>query len=130
VWIQLQNPDKATFFKSVSAGRSGVWAIDSSGKLWVRLGIQVQFPEGTSWAPVSDNIKSVSAGDRTDLWAVLENQHGVGGVIVRRRGISPATPSGEDWETCIGGGWKHVSIRGWTKWNSIHRKEILNFHFY
>jgi len=115
VWIQLQNPDKATFFKSVSAGRSGVWAIDSSGKLWVRLGIQVQFPEGTSWAPVSDNIKSVSAGDRSDLWAVLENQHGVGGVIVRRRGISPATPSGEDWETCIGGGWKHVSIRGWTK---------------
>ena len=115
VWIQLQNPDKYTVFRSVSAGRSGVWAVDSGGKLWLRQGIQAHFPEGTSWTAVADNVRSVSAGDRQDLWAVLETQHGVGGVVVRRRGITPATPAGEDWETCIGGGWKQISIRGWTK---------------
>ena len=115
VWIQIQNPDKTTIMRTVTAGRSGVWCLDSTAKLWLRQGITTTFPEGTSWLHVADNVKNVSSGDREDLWAVLDNYKGVGGVIVRRRGISPSNPGGEDWEICIGGGWKQVSTRGWSK---------------
>ena len=73
------------------------------------------FPEGTAWLHVADNVKQVTAGDREDMWAVLDNYKGVGGVIARRRGVSPASPGGDDWEICVGGGWKHLCIRGWTK---------------
>merc|ERR1711862_55307 len=36
----------------------------------------------------------------------------VNGIIVRRSGITSATPIGVGWEVVIGGGWKDLSIRG------------------
>jgi len=117
IWIQIENPDKQTVFRSISAGRCGVWVLDVSSRLWLRQGAtnNTGFPEGTAWLHVADNVKQVTAGDREDMWAVLDNYKGVGGVIARRRGVSPASPGGDDWEICVGGGWKHLCIRGWTK---------------
>ena len=60
-WIQIQNPDKATFFKSVSVGRSGVWALDTSGKLWLRQGIQARVykvPNNLIFFPIPIDIPS------------------------------------------------------------------------
>jgi hypothetical protein len=56
--------------------------------------------------------RSVSAGAVGDLWAVVDNYQGVGGVVVRRRAITPACPGGEDWEPGLGGGWKQITVRG------------------
>ncbi len=56
--------------------------------------------------------RSVSAGEVGDLWAVLDCYEGVGGVVVRRRGINPASPGGDEWEPCVGGGWKQITVRG------------------
>jgi len=115
VWIQLNNPDTTTQFRSVEGGRAGLWAVDTAGKLWVRRGLSVQFPEGTCWGQVCSNVRSVSCGDTGDLWAVVDEVNGVSGVLARRGGVTPSNPGGEEWEVAIGGGWKHLSVRGWVK---------------
>jgi hypothetical protein len=61
---------------------------------------------------LDNNCRSVSAGEVGDLWAVLDSYEGVGGVVVRRRGINPASPGGDEWEPCVGGGWKQITVRG------------------
>ena len=75
VWIQVPKADRhEAGLKSVTRGRSGLWAVDGAGKLWLRRGIQPQFPEGTSWLHVASDVRSLSAGEGTaDLWAVLDN---------------------------------------------------------
>ena len=115
VWIQLSNPDITTRFRSVEGGRAGLWAVDTTGKLWVRRGVSVQFPEGTCWGEVCSNVRSVSCGDTGDLWAVVDEVSGVNGVVARRGGVTPSNPGGEEWEIAIGGGWKHLTVRGWVK---------------
>jgi len=115
VWIQLSNPDPATKFRCVEGGRAGLWAVDTSCKLWIRRGLSVQFPEGTCWGHVCSNVRSVSCGDTGDLWAVVDECNGVNGVLARRGGVTPSNPGGEEWEVAIGGGWKHLSVRGWVK---------------
>ena len=74
-WIQLLNPDN-TKFRSVEAGRNGIFAIDTGNKLWLRVGVSVQYPEGLSWNHVSDNVRSVTVGDSADIWAVLDSHSG------------------------------------------------------
>jgi len=115
LWVQLSNPDQTIKYRSVEAGRSGLWAVDTGGKLWLRKGISIQYPEGTSWLLVCSSVRSISCGDAGDLWAVVDDINGVSGVLARRGGITPCNPGGEDWEVGIGGGWKHLSVRGWVK---------------
>ena len=87
-----------------------------NNKLWLRAGRAPQYPEGTSWLSVCGGVRSLSLGHGTpDLWAVLEEVEGVSGVLARRSGVTPASPAGQDWDVCIGGGWKQVTIRAWTK---------------
>ena len=115
VWVQLSNPDCNTRFRCVEGGRAGLWAVDTSAKLWIRRGVSVQFPEGTSWGLVCPNVRSVSCGDTGDLWAVVDECNGVNGVLARRGGVTPSNPGGEEWDYAVGGGWKHLSVRGWVK---------------
>ena len=115
-WVQLPSPDSTTRLKSIEAGRAGVFALDVNNKLWLRAGRAPQYPEGTSWLAVCGGVRSLSLGHGTpDLWAVLEEVEGVSGVLARRSGVTPASPAGQDWDVCIGGGWKQVTIRAWTK---------------
>ena len=109
-WVQLASPDSATRMRSVEAGRAGILAVDQTNKLWVRRGVSPQFPEGTSWSQVCGGVRSVSAGDTGHVWAVLDEVEGRSGVLAARSGTA-----GEDWQLCIGGGWKYVTVRGWTK---------------
>ena len=109
-WLQLASPDSSTRMRSVEAGTAGIFAVDTSNKLWVRRGVSPQFPEGVNWSPVCGGVRSVSVGGRGDLWAVLDEVQGGSGVLARR-----SVNGGEEWELCIGGGWKQVSVRGLVK---------------
>ena len=115
-WLQLSSPDSTTRLRSVEAGKAGIFALDVTNKLWLRAGRSPQYPEGTSWVAVCGGVRSVSLGHSLgNLWAVLEEVGGVSGVLARRSGITPACQAGDDWDICIGGGWKQVTVRAWTK---------------
>ena len=85
-----------------------MWGVDSGGGLWQRRGGGAHCPEGQAWAEVAQGVRCVSSGP-SGLWGVLEEG---GGVLARRGGMTPACPGGQDWEAALGGGWKHVSVRG------------------
>jgi hypothetical protein len=115
--------------RSVSLGGSSatrVWAVDVSNRLYLRKEVTVVFPEGTVWEQVATDVKSISASETGELWAVLDRVTpdsvvtglvdalvGTGspasstmadarGVLVRRSGITPGHPTGTGWDIALG----------------------------
>ncbi len=61
--------------RSVSiGGPSGtqVWALDNGNRLYIRKEVTVVFPEGAAWHQVATDVKSISASESGELWAVLD----------------------------------------------------------
>ncbi|XP_014095584.2 tectonin beta-propeller repeat-containing protein [Bactrocera oleae] len=112
-WQMVEAPSGVTF-RTVAAGRVGIWALDNHNRLAVRKEITKTFPEGSHWQflPNMPNIpphtdthigfKSVSVG--AEVWAIALN-----GVVCQRCGITKENPAGAGWNLGIPGQWQHIS---------------------
>ncbi|KAK1121372.1 hypothetical protein K0M31_010666 [Melipona bicolor] len=126
--IQWQNvePPSGAHLKQISVGKDVVWALDTTGKLSVRRGVQVNvFPEGTHWQtlpvmpndPIHIDMSVINAKQGFRHVAVAREQGQVwavsgAGILCRRIGISNENPAGTGWATGIGANWQHVSVEG------------------
>ncbi|XP_077490188.1 tectonin beta-propeller repeat-containing peroxin 23 [Amblyomma americanum] len=122
VWFHVEPPTGSSPLVKISAGDATVCAVDAAGKLWRRADVMDEFPEGTAWNLVSDNVHSVSVGPDDQVWAVIDvirnKRVHLSRVLARRKGITEENPLGTDWDTGYGMSWRHVSIRGCTRHES------------
>ncbi|KAL1483083.1 hypothetical protein MTO96_002153 [Rhipicephalus appendiculatus] len=116
IWFHIEPPSSSTTLTKISAGYATVCAIDASGKLWRRAEVLDDFPEGTTWTLMSENVHAVSVGPDDQVWAVIDVIRNkrvlLSRVLARRKGITEENPVGTEWETGYGMSWRHVSIRG------------------
>uniref|UniRef100_A0A8C4N964 Tectonin beta-propeller repeat containing 1b n=1 Tax=Eptatretus burgeri TaxID=7764 RepID=A0A8C4N964_EPTBU len=103
-------------FCQVSVGDCTVCCVDKQGNLWLREGLEKGGTSGTGWKLISDNIRKVSVGPVDQIWAIADHVQGTmslsRGTVAHRIGVGPASPAGVRWEYGIGGGWDHISVRG------------------
>ncbi|XP_035211237.1 tectonin beta-propeller repeat-containing protein 1-like isoform X2 [Stegodyphus dumicola] len=115
-WCHVEPPQVGSPLRQISAGRTRVFAVDESCRLWSRQEIVPIFKEGTHWKWVSDDVKQVSVGPMDQVWCIKNNfvtlSGVISGVVCKRCGITEENPCGTDWEQGIGGCWNHVTIRG------------------
>ncbi|OAD62069.1 Tectonin beta-propeller repeat-containing protein [Eufriesea mexicana] len=126
--IQWQNvePPTGAHLKQISVGKDVVWALDTTGRLFIRREIQMNvFPEGTHWQtlpvmpndPIHIDISVINAKQGFRHIAVAKDQGQVwavsgAGILCRRIGITDENPAGTGWATGIGANWQHVSVGG------------------
>ncbi|CAN8008320.1 unnamed protein product, partial [Ixodes pacificus] len=105
-WFHVEPPPGGSPLVQVSVGQTAVCAVDASGKLWRRLEVMEFFPEGTEWALVSANVRSVSVGPSDQIWAVvdvvLNRRNILHRVLARREGVTMDNPIGTHWESGFG----------------------------
>ncbi|KAG0417671.1 hypothetical protein HPB47_005434, partial [Ixodes persulcatus] len=105
-WFHVEPPPGGSPLVQVSVGQTAVCAVDASGKLWRRLEVMEFFPEGTEWALVSANVRSVSVGPSDQIWAVvdvvLNRRNILHRVLARREGVTIDNPVGTHWESGFG----------------------------
>ena len=90
-WINV--PSKQ---KHITAGESGVWAIDEKHQLQLRLGISDESPEGKQWYPITGMMKQIDSGPLGILCGITTKQ-----TIDCRTGVSLTDPKGNGWSTII-----------------------------
>lgn len=117
-WQPLESPSGVTF-KQISAGKCGVWVLDSNGRLAVRKEISTTFPEGSHWQILVNiptdpphyegcvGFKSVSVGD-----VVMAASNS--GYICFRVGITDCNPAGTGWNLGIPGNWQSVTVNSFS----------------
>jgi tectonin beta-propeller repeat-containing protein 1 len=117
-WQTLESPS-GVVFKQISAGKAGVWALDSTGRLAVRKEINLSFPEGTHWQLLvnvaSDpphyegcvGFKCVSVGK--EVFATSNS-----GYVCKRVGITSKDPAGSGWNLGIPGNWQHMCVNSYS----------------
>ena len=99
---QLIEPPGGVSFKQISAGKCGIWALDTVGRLSVRKEINGTFPEGSHWQLLpnvlndpphyegNSGFKNVSVSEH--VFAVSQS-----GYVCKRSGITPLNPAGTGW---------------------------------
>ncbi|GIX90370.1 tectonin beta-propeller repeat-containing protein 1 [Caerostris extrusa] len=115
-WCHIEPPQVGCPLRQISAGKTRVFAVDESNRLWSRQEIVPIFKEGTHWKLVSEDVKQVSVGPTDQVWCIKNNfitSSGViSGVVCHRTGISEENDCGAGWDQGIGGCWTHVTVRG------------------
>ncbi|NXQ85258.1 TCPR1 protein, partial [Nyctibius grandis] len=114
-WYHIPSPRKRKL-KQVSVGRMSVFVLDINGNLWYREGITPDYPQGSTWDYVSNNICKISVGPLDQVWVIadkVQGRHSLSrGTVCHRTGVQPMRPKGLTWDYGIGGGWEHITVRG------------------
>lgn len=58
-----------------------MWAVDASGKVWQRKGMNATYPMGLTWSQVPGLVRQLSIGKRGEMWAVSMATGGKGEVL-------------------------------------------------
>lgn len=104
----------------VTSGGSGVWGINSLGKLFYRRGVAPLAPKGSYWEMVTaPRLYRVDSGPMGAL-LVLDDI----GQILLREGITMANPVGTFW-SLVGVGYKSLSIGSYGYWAVNDREEVF-----
>ena len=88
---------------SISDGTSGVWAVDSKGKVLYREGVTAAEPKGTSWDVIekipleNDAAVQIDVSGKGQVCIVTKNS-----LILCRGGINKLNPKGFGWQTKVG----------------------------
>lgn len=116
-WETVDAP-KGVTLKMVSVGKCGVWALDTSGRLSVRQEVSSFLPRGSHWQTLALDSNSAACGEgdaplpTTPLAIpacgyrhVYSGDHvwviSVTGKLLYRLNVSPASPTGTGWATCL-----------------------------
>ena len=78
--------------KHITAGESGVWAINEKKQVQLRLGISDELPEGKQWYQINGKMKQVDSGPLGVLCGIT-----VKNTIDCRTGVSLTDPKGNGW---------------------------------
>lgn len=78
--------------KYITAGESGVWAINDQNQVQLRLGISDTLHEGKQWYQVPQKMKQLDSGPLGILCGITVEEK-----IVCRTGISVTNPKGNGW---------------------------------
>ena len=86
-WILVQ-----TNQKYITAGESGVWAVDVQNQVQLRLGISDKLPEGKQWYRVNGKMKKIDSGPLGVLCGITVETE-----IKCRTGVTLTDPKGNGW---------------------------------
>ncbi|XP_064478481.1 tectonin beta-propeller repeat-containing protein 1-like isoform X2 [Ornithodoros turicata] len=114
IWSEVQ-PPTGSRLSQVSAGHSGVCAVDTVRRLWYHADVTQTVPEGDTWHLVSEGVSRVSVGPNDQVLAIIdvvESGTALTNVVARRLGMTRACPSGTGWETGFAVEWSYISARG------------------
>uniref|UniRef100_T1GIE5 Galectin domain-containing protein n=1 Tax=Megaselia scalaris TaxID=36166 RepID=T1GIE5_MEGSC len=115
-WQALESP-QGVVYKQIAAGEAGIWALDTQGRLSVRMEINQTFPEGSHWKIIPNipksppsleaeiGFKSITVGK--EVWAISKT-----GIVCKRCGINKINPAGSGWQLGIPGDWQYISAEG------------------
>ena len=112
----VQNNDIWTLVGSdrlyyVSAGDSGVWAVNRDGRVIFREGITPSRPQGTRWKDLgNERFIQVDSGPYSTVLAIRRNNE-----LVFRNGINTLNPAGRSW-IGLGRRFSHVSAGSYGIW--------------
>jgi tectonin beta-propeller repeat-containing protein 1 len=118
-WKRIDSPSNMQF-KQISAGMSGVWALDSQSRLSVRCGINSERLEGTHWQllpnipndppnledDVNIGYKCISVGK---VVMVISNS----GFVCKRNGITKENPIGTGWDLGVKADWNWLCVNSY-----------------
>ncbi|XP_064478483.1 tectonin beta-propeller repeat-containing protein 1-like [Ornithodoros turicata] len=114
IWSEVQ-PPKGSRLTQVSAGRSGVCAVDALRRLWYHADVTQTVPGGNTWHLVSEDVSRVSVGPNDQVWAIINvvtSGTALTNVVARRLGMTRVCPTGTGWESSFAVEWSYISARG------------------
>ena len=97
--------------KYITAGESGVWAVDNNDKILYREAVAPLAPTGAYWTEIpSEKLSKIDSGPSGIVLAINDESN-----LIIRQGISGNNPKGNGWQT-IGTGYKNVSAGSYGIW--------------
>ena len=90
-WINVPSNQKY-----ITAGESGVWAIDDKHEVQLRVGISDESPQGKQWYRISGKMRQIDSGSLGILCGITTKQ-----TIACRTGLSLTNPKGNGWSPII-----------------------------
>ena len=82
--------------KYVSCGLYGCWGVSKQGKIYFRLGVSRDLPQGNRWIIIPGNMHMVESGPLGVTVGLSDNANHIKNVFYRT-GVTANKPEGTDW---------------------------------